>query len=375
MNQRVLVDANILLDLYSYPSTELDTIDKIINDSDFTKYVSFYFTTIFIDEWKRNRAVKIRASLNEFKKYAIVKFGEPTIIRSSDKYTTYSKAKKDFLDIAQEIYDTALSSALSHDLFADKIISYMIEHSVIIPDDNIITDDIIKLAYHRMLLGNPPGKKGELGDRITWELLLKYLDDGDLFILSADKDYASELWNSNGNDCSDENIYDDVLLISANEFLRNEWEKKKRGKLFLISKLRCLFELFSSNTTKRFLFIRAREKAVERLANSKSFKETHRAISELSSYNDFTKSELLQLLYTYLNNDQIYRIISDKDVLSFGSTLLNLLYPYSSEENVKHLYTKLQDVISKEKGEANIDDIDWPDDTDLFDFDEEDLPF
>jgi predicted nucleic acid-binding protein len=53
------------------------------------------------------------------------------------------------------------------------------------------TEKIVKLATYRKLKGNPPGKKGRLGDEICWETILKYCSQ-DITIVSNDSDWSDE---------------------------------------------------------------------------------------------------------------------------------------------------------------------------------------
>jgi hypothetical protein len=67
-----------------------------------------------------------------------------------------------------------------------------------------------------MSVGNPPGKKGSLGDAINWEALLENVPDGeDLYLIADDRDYFSVL---------DEN--------KPREFLIREWKEKRESDVF-----------------------------------------------------------------------------------------------------------------------------------------------
>ena len=53
------------------------------------------------------------------------------------------------------------------------------------------------------------------------------------------------------------------------------------------------------------------------LAASTSFSKTHRVIAALKRFSDFTPSELNDIVFASISNDQVYRIIEDQDVRSF----------------------------------------------------------
>src|SRR4051794_34908567 len=112
-------------------------------------------------------------------------------------------------------------------------------------------------------IGNPPGKPGNLGDRLNWETLLAHVDDGaDLHIVSKDGDYQSRL-NSN----------------RPHHFLVEEWTQRKQGELVLHAELRPFLNVHFSDI-KLSVDIEKRD-AINYLVNSRSFSSTHNAVAEL----------------------------------------------------------------------------------------------
>ena len=71
--------------------------------------------------------------------------------------------------------------------------------------------------------------------------------------------------------------------------------------------------------------------AIERLEESGSFAATHKAISTLDDYDDFKDSEVKRILKSYLDNNQIRRILEDEDVREFALKVVGLA---KSEETI-----------------------------------------
>ena len=357
MKCRILIDANMLLALYSYETPNLKLIYEFLME--YENLLEFVLTDIIVDEWLRNREKKIEHSIKNFKE-ANKRFGEPNIIKELETYEKYAEAKKKMLELAEKAVGEAKERARSKKLFADKIAAQIIEKArkFICKDD----ESIFMLAQRRMSYGNPPGKHGELGDRLTWEALLKNLEDGDLFILTDDSDFLSPLQQRVGS-CTEDKV-SSLLHMNTNEFLRDEWRSKRRGKLYLIRNWRCFIEYFSthdpcdslkdakSESRPKILgLLRAfeRSKAVERLVNSGSFKETHKSIEALMAFDDFSKSELLDLMKAYTENSQIAWIIDDVDVKEFAEKLLGLAEAYFDDEDIRKSADKLQSLLGAKR--------------------------
>lgn len=82
-------------------------------------------------------------------------------------------------------------------------------------------DSDVEKARLRSELGNPPGKKGSIGDAINWELLLENIPQKtDLYFVSEDGDFASKIDASNFSD-----------------FLNDEWIYKKNQNYIFINHL------------------------------------------------------------------------------------------------------------------------------------------
>ena len=83
---------------------------------------------------------------------------------------------------------------------------------------------------------------------------------------------------------------------------------------------------------------------IEKLEQSWNFKETHSFVAKLAQYDDFTDAEAKRIIHAILNNKQIYWVLGDEDILSFGEKILD----YAKSEETKELASEL---------EAAVDDI------------------
>jgi hypothetical protein len=156
----------------------------------------------------------------------------------------------------------------------------------------------------RVRLGNPPGKEGSMGDAVSWECLLARVQNGtDIFLVSEDKDFRSQL--SEG---------------SFNEFLVHEWEEKKASKVHFYSKISDFFKEQFPNI--KIASEAERDLLIEQLANSGSFASTHLLIAKLAKQPDFSTAQVEQLVNIPESNNQVGWIIGDPDVHEFYSSLL-----------------------------------------------------
>lgn len=162
-----------------------------------------------------------------------------------------------------------------------------------------VDEELIQAAYQRMLLRDPPGKNGSIGDAVHWLALLQKAGNGNMHIVSLDEDFASKLNAS-----------------TISKFLADEWrEKKNFGTAFLHRSLSAFFnEKFKDvNLSSE----QEKDELVERLTNSKSFAETHDIISKLDKFKKFTIKQKKGLFSALINNLQVLWIATDVDVREF----------------------------------------------------------
>ena len=190
-------------------------------------------------------------------------------------------------------------------------------------------------ALMRARLGDPPGKNDTVGDALNWETLLIAVPDGtNLYLVSEDKDYRSQL-------------SDGVF----NEFLQKEWNDKKKSLLHYYSKISDFFEncfpdiKISSQV--------ASELAIANLSKSGSFASTHFNISELDKFDQFSPEQVERLVKIPGQNNQVGWIIGDPDVHGFYSKLLAKYVKVMKHEDVE----LLEDLVKRGKPNVKDDEI------------------
>ena len=221
----------------------------------------------------------------------------------------------------------------NHTLRADKLLSELFVAAGI----RKVSPDITKLAEIRYRSGNPPGKNNSFGDAINWEFLLQVIPhEEDLHLISGDQDYRSK--------------FDDE---SFNFFLHKEWNMKKNSIVHFYRTLDVFLQNHAQNSIipeenqsgiddKKREELEQRRKAIVDLAktieessieekknnaisllqNSRSFANTHNAISLLSKYDSWTQEQIDAICEAAQMNDQIWLIINDEDVDDFYTSIL-----------------------------------------------------
>ena len=292
----VFIDTNILLNFFHFSKDELDLLNGIFVSHEQGKVV-VHLTEQVLDEFKRNRESKIIDALKQFKDNGKLTVKLPSFMKEYPEYKDIQDLNQNLqkqLDLIKSKADKAIKS---FDLAADKLIDDILQSNK--EDIRETTKDHFDEAYRRMLIGNPPGKKGSVGDSINWTILLKSVEDcKDLHIISADGDFYSKLYAE-----------------LPDPFLAKEWEEKKKSKLFVYRDL-------SSFTKKHFdgiafAYDSNKEDLIDKLNKSGCFSTTHGLIAELESYNYFSLKELEAILDAAEGNSQFGWIITDYDILDF----------------------------------------------------------
>lgn len=299
---RIFIDTNIFLTFYHFSSDDLEELKKlaaVIEDP----HTTLYMPDQVVDEFKRNRETKIADAL---KKFQTQKMEDqfPQMCKEYPEYKEMRKAMNVFYENKSKIREKLVSDISDNTLKADAVIAELIDNSVRCASD----DQVIANARHRMELGNPPGKKGSLGDAINWEILLKEVPlNEDLYFVSSDGDYLSPL-----NETINQN--------SFNKYLLEEWDNKKSSNIFFYQRL-------SEFLNDKFPAIKLaseleRQMSIRNFTESFNFQMTHSAVSKLSRVEHFSSIEVNEMLEAILLNRQINWILGDQDVKDFVNRLL-----------------------------------------------------
>ncbi len=293
----LFVDANIFLDFYHFSNDDLDELKKLIVLIKKGE-INLVVTSQIIDEVKRNRDNKVADAYGKFKDSKI-DINLPQICKSYDEFVKIKEVLKEFRILKNSLDEKLQNDINKRTLKADEIINELFGISQIIDSEKYYND-----AKTRYELGNPPGKQGSYGDSVNWVTMLSELEDNqDLFFISDDKDFKSPL--------------DGSLL---NSFLIEEWETKKKSKIFFYIKLSDFFGEHHKNI--QLKVEEDKNNLILKLRNSPNFVSSHAIVSKLSKYVSYTDEQIRELVSIAINNSQIYSILTDSDVKEFYEKLL-----------------------------------------------------
>lgn len=328
----LFIDTNIFLSFYHYTNDDLDELEKLILLAD-TKKLTLLLPTQVVDEFYRNRDNKINDALKGLKSQKLnLQF--PQICKDYEEYNKLRDLQKKYEKHHSELLAKLDSHISNESLKADETVHKLFNSAYEIEID----DKSIERAKTRMAIGNPPGKSGSLGDAINWESLIEKLpNENDLYFITDDKDYYSTLSSD-----------------AFNNFLLKEWKEKKDSELIYYKKLSDFFkENFPDiNLSGEF----EKDILIQGLSSSSNFAQTHKLISKLRKFTEFTHAQANDIISAAVSNNQIYWIIDDEDVNEFIRYIIDKYEDVIEEDNLEHI----QHYLSSEVENVN---------------DEDDLPF
>lgn len=320
---KIFIDTNILLELFKLSGPDLDELKKVLKLSE-TQKIEILISSQIEDEFWRNRESVIADAIRNLKETKIIQ-KLPNIVRGYDTYKTLKNTIDTFNVLSKKLEDEVQADISENKLKADELIKALFAKNK--PQD--IGSDLVAKAKYRMNVGNPPGKKGSLGDAINWEWLLTQKPEfweSELVIISADGDFESEL--NKGR---------------MKEYLLREWSKINPTCEIV------LFKSLPDFLDKYFPQIKFSDEidkihAIEHLANCYTFAGTHAAISKLNDISDFTNDDVLRIINAYKENNQVRWILSDPDVLDFAKKIITYAKSDDLIEKVKWLENKIDEL-------------------------------
>ncbi len=181
----IFLDTNVVLSFYHLSSDDLEELKKLAVLPRQGK-VHLVVPDQVKDEFRRNRQAKIADALKRLRENRTA-FQLPQLAKQYDEYDKLDKALAQAEKALKKLIGQIEEDALKRSLEANSVIEELFEVADPFP---VIARDI-KRAQLRSDIGNPPGKKGSLGDAIIWEALLRHAPAGeDLFFISDDSDYS-----------------------------------------------------------------------------------------------------------------------------------------------------------------------------------------
>ncbi len=205
---KIYPDTNRFVDFYQAASEKLNVFDQL---QAYKEHLVLTEQTIV--EFRRNRVSTLKWLSSQFKKTMDIAAPYTTaVLLALPEHDELTKLRKAYQDKGKEItkhLETMIEDE-KKDPVTKKFLALVTDHKV---ERLPLTDDAIKLAQMRKLLGNPPCSpdKHTIGDEVIWELLIKHAKD-DLIIVTKDHTFHDNI-----------------------EMLKDEYKKKTKHKLLLVT--------------------------------------------------------------------------------------------------------------------------------------------
>ncbi len=315
----IFIDTNVFLSFFHLTSDELEELKKL------AVLAGGGEATLFLpeqvkSEFRRNRANKIADAIKRLEDQRWAEY--PQICKQYGEYENLREAQGDYEKHHAKLIEQIDADAGSRSLAADAVIEELFGVAQVIP----YSSSLIERARLRSDIGNPPGKKGSLGDAINWEALVEIVPHGeDLHFISEDKDYFSAL-NTEAMD----------------PFLLDEWSQNKGSQLHVYKRLSSFFrdqfpEIELATELEKDLLI-------AELATSSRFVQTHAVISKLSRFSDFTQAQVDEIVAAAITNNQVRWTGRDPDVNEFLTRLIAGREEQLDPGNLRCLYYVLNEM-------------------------------
>jgi len=289
----VFIDTNVFLSFYHFTSDDLEELKKLrvlLKD----EKVRLLLPDQVVFEFNRNRDSKIDDALKRLKDHKLI-HQFPQFCKDYDEYEKIRSLQDDSKRALADLIQKAEEDIGAAKLKADDVIRGLFDAADTLPT----TDELYHRARRRTDIGNPPGDKGSVCDRLIWEHLLESVPDGqDLHIVTADGHFASAL---------------DATSLSS--FLVQEWQENKHADGILYTSLTPFFRKHFPDISLASEL--QKDLQIGRLANSGSFAETHAVVAELDQLGDFSTQQINAIIAAAISNNQVYWIIHDPDVHEF----------------------------------------------------------
>lgn len=314
----VFIDTNVFLSFYHLTNDDLEELRKLKVLLEKGNVV-LHLPRQTVDEYRRNRETKIAAALKSLKDQKFnLQF--PALCKDYEEYGSLRELQKEFEKQHSSLVGQISKDIESNSLKADLVIEELFDKSEPIE----LSEELVARSKFRMSVGNPPGKNGSLGDAINWEALLKNVPDGeDLYLIADDRDYFSVL---------DEN--------KPKEFLIREWKEKKNANVFFYRRLAPFFKEHYPDI--KLASELEKEMAVQQLVGSRAFATTHSAVAKLSGFENFSQSQVCEIVDAALTNNQVNWILGDNDVFEFMTKLATEYKNKIDEEAYQQLIEALK---------------------------------
>ena len=305
------IDTNAYLTFYHLSNDDLEELKKVQVLIEKTGKITLHLPEQTHDEFSRNREAKIADALLRFKEEKLNN-QFPRICKEYPEYKKMQTAIKEYDQNKSKLSEKLNKDISEFNLEADKVVQALFKIAKSYPS----TDELIFKARNRYDLGKPPGKKKSYGDALNWETLLLNLTNGDdLYFVSEDKDYYSEL---------NPDLFNNYLL--------NEWINKKKSTIFSFKRVSEFFK--SKFPDIKIASEYEKEILIKDLSGRGSFTKSRLLLNKLSEFEEFSSEQLDEIIIACTNNSQIYWIKSDDDIKEI---ITNIVKPNREKINKKLL--------------------------------------
>jgi PIN domain len=287
------IDTNVLLSFYSFTQDDLTRLEQLaaqVEDGTFA-----ILTTSHVEnEFRRNRESKIAESRKEIKNQRL----DMKLPRLCDPYVETAELRRlagEYSQLHARLVGQIDDDTRAKTLTADQLVARFFQGA----DRIDVTPAIIDRARIRVELGNPPGKRGSIGDAVNWEALLTHQPPDHLFFVTDDADFYSPL--------------DGAI---PREFLTAEWAEAVGTPITFVRRLSELPDPVPHEVLPQDDVPDVRDGLVSALLESGHFAGTHSLIAALDQFPQFTARQT-QDLVAALENSQVGWILCDEDVHDF----------------------------------------------------------
>lgn len=297
--RHLFIDTNVFLSFFHFAKDDLEELRKLsvlLAKGE----IRLHLPSQVVAEFWRNRDTKI-ADLLKRTRQAEPRIDYPRPFHGFDEHAKLRDLAKQVESLHTAMFRKAEDAARQRTFPADDVIGELFDRASV----SVPTSADIDASRMRRDLGEPPGKRDSLGDAINWVTLMRVVPDGvDLDLVSEDGDWQSAL-----------------VASDFNSYLQAEWQERKRAKVVYYPQLSLFLKAHYPEIK---LAVEAdADLAIRELTNSGSFASTHAAVASLERFTDFTPSQVKAIAAAYVANDQVHKIIHDKDVRRLIQKLLD----------------------------------------------------
>ncbi|MBU4463360.1 MAG: DUF2779 domain-containing protein, partial [Proteobacteria bacterium] len=223
----IFIDANVYLKFYDTAAIKLKKLLDTL--SDIKEYI--FITKQIRDEVVRNKLNRaVKSFISNYKDLGIKKTTLPEHFDEENEniFSEWNKKRLKIIDQENKIkneYSDMISGRLTSIMNSTDNVSIKLD--TIFSLSRSPSENEMKLAKARKLLGNPPGKANDpIGDQLTWEQFLSFYNGEEIWIITNDNDFSVEYKNKS----------------YINPFLYDEIKQLLRGKDPKINVFRSLSE-------------------------------------------------------------------------------------------------------------------------------------